>query len=135
MARARIAKHPEPVQTPQHEEPSSPARAPQASVSKADAIRAALAEGLDSLGDIEGFIKSRFGLEMPRQMISSYKAQQKARDKKQAGGEEPARKPRGPVAKPTLNGELDVITALEALKPLVHQLGAEKVKRLVDVLG
>jgi hypothetical protein len=32
-------------------------------------------------------------------------------------------------------GDVDLIEALEAMKPLVASLGAEKVKRLVDLLG
>ncbi len=56
---------------------------------------------------------------------------------KKAGGEEPSRKPRGPTATPKLaaNGELDISSALEALKPLVKELGAEQAKRLIDLLG
>jgi hypothetical protein len=47
----------------------------------------------------------------------------------------PARKPRGAAAKPATNGEADIISALEALKPLVATLGADRLKRLVDILG
>jgi hypothetical protein len=64
------------------------------------------------------------------------RARQKARDRKQAGSEEPDRKPRSTSAAPhSSNGEMDVVSALEALKPLVKELGADKIKRLVDVLG
>jgi hypothetical protein len=151
MARTRTAKHPKPEQIKRQAEadgaqaardilaaepPPPPANDNQPPIKKADAIRAALAAGLDSPGDIEGFLKSHYGIEMPRQMISSYKAQQKARDQKKAGGEEPARKPRSSSPAPRSgNGEVDIIEALEALKPLVKELGPEKIKRLVDVLG
>jgi hypothetical protein len=73
--------------------------------------------------------------DLPKSMWSSYRAQQKARDKKQAGGEEPARMPRTAASKLASNGEGDIISDLEALKPLMKELGPEKVKRLVDVLG
>jgi hypothetical protein len=55
------------------------------SVSKAEAVRQALAQGLDSLDDIAGFLKNRHGIEMPRSQISTYKA----RSKRRAGGERP----------------------------------------------
>ena len=34
-----------------------------------------------------------------------------------------------------LSGDGDLLEALEAMKPLVASMGAEKVKRLVDLLG
>lgn len=43
-----------------------------------------------------------------------------------------------PTAEPApafKNGEADLIATMESLKPLVASLGAEKVKRLVDLLG
>jgi hypothetical protein len=40
-----------------------------------------------------------------------------------------------PLPSPASNCEVDIVSALEALKPLVKELGAEKIKRLVDVLG
>ena len=68
-------------------------------------------------------------------MWSNYVAQQKARDRKKAGGEESAaRKPRG-AAKPSENGEVDIIAALKALKPIVAALGPEKTHDLIDILG
>jgi hypothetical protein len=46
-----------------------------------------------------------------------------------------ARTPVAPTAKAAPNGEPDLIEAMEARKPLVASLGAERVKRLVDLLG
>lgn len=102
-------------------------------VSKADAVRAALAKGLDSLDDIEGFVKSQYGLEISRQMLSSYKAQQRAREAKKAGGE-PAKRGPKPKAAASSGGDGDILSALEALKPLIASQGAEKLHRLIDVL-
>ncbi|WP_165253216.1 hypothetical protein [Paludisphaera soli] len=105
-------------------------------ISKAQAVRNALGEGLEDLGDIEGFVKSRHGIDIPRQMISAYKAMEKKRAEKKS---DPKRKPRSgePAAprKSLRSGEMDVLEVLEAMKPLVEAFGAEKVKRLVDLLG
>ena len=58
------------------------------SISKAQAVRNALAEGHDKPGDIADFAKTRYGLDIPKQQVSAYKTQAKARAKKD-GGEEP----------------------------------------------
>jgi hypothetical protein len=105
---------------------------------------------MESPADGTGFIKSHYGIDMTNQMFSSYKAQQKARDsKKEAAAPKgkPGWKPKAapsqavegylaPPPKPkAVNGEADLIESLETLKPLIAQYGAEKVERLVDLLG
>ena len=56
----------------------------------------------------------------------------------------PARKPKaaaqaveGYLAPPSFpdDGGIDLLDAMEAMKPLIASLGAEKVKRIVDLLG
>lgn len=141
MARIRTAKHPKTEEAA----PAPATEEPKAAISKAEMVRVALAEGMEKPDDGVAFIKARYGIDLPKPMWSSYRAQQKARDKKAAGSTESpkrGRKPRqvaetGQVApsKIQAKGNLDVIGALEALKPLVKQMGAEDVKRLVDILG
>ena len=119
------------------EEPAE-AAAPKETVSKAEAVRQAIAAGMDTPADGVEFIKAHYGIEMPRPMWSSYVSQAKAREQKKSG--EPAK--RGP--KPKLaatapepapaNGDGDLLSALEALKPLIASQGAEKLHRLIDVL-
>jgi hypothetical protein len=111
-------------------------------VSKTEAVRQAIAEGLNSPGDIAAFAKSKYGLEIPKPQVSAYKAQAK---KKAAGGGsngKPGRNPKAsvegylaPPPKIVPTGEGDLLDALEAMKPLVASLGKEKVHRLVDLLG
>jgi hypothetical protein len=119
----------------EEEETRTPASGSQPTVSKADAVRASLAEGIESPGDAVEFLKSRFGIDMTRQVSSSYKAQQKAREQKKSGGEEPARKPRGTTAathsKPTASA--DMFDDLTAIKHLVERLGAEQVRKIVGL--
>jgi hypothetical protein len=95
-----------------------------------------MAAGMATPDDGVGFIKAQFGIELPKAMWSSYRAQQKARDAKKAGGT--SKRVEGYLAPPSrksANGEGDLLAAMEAMKPLVESLGAEKVKRIVDLLG
>lgn len=120
-------------------------------ISKAAAIRRALAEGIGSPEEGVDFIRKTFGLDVSRQHFSASKSQTK---KKNQGGETPAepakrgRKPKSapgqavadaPARKPkhsaSSEGETDLLAAMEAMKPLVAALGADRVKRLVDILG
>lgn len=144
MGRPRLAKHPEAIAAPEPAAPTAKEEAPASSVSKAEAVRQAMGEGLDSLDEIEGFLKSRFGIEMPRAQLSAYKAQTK---KKAAGGDESTkpkrgRKPRqmaemGHVAtsKVEAKGDGDLLDALKAIKGLVSAHGVAKVHEMVDLLG
>jgi hypothetical protein len=107
-------------------------------ISKAAAVRAALAHGLDGLDDIAAYVKAKNGHEIPKPQISAYKAQENARNRK---GSEPApklAKPKPavlPAAKHGGGGETDLITAMEAIKPCVKEHGAERLKRIIDLLG
>lgn len=137
MGRTRTANPPKPA-APEPQNQDLPA------VSKAEAVRQALAEGLDGIGDIGEFIKAKYGIEMPKPIISSYKAQQKARDAKRNRASSSSKTPKrgkpaeGYLAPPPRiepTGEGDLIDILEKMKPLIAQHGAEKIKRIVDLLG
>jgi hypothetical protein len=109
---------------------------------KAEAVRIALSEGLESPGDIHDFIKAKFGHDIPKPTISSYKAQERARQAKR-GNATPGCKPRRPLVegdvapsdRPRSAGEPDVLLALEGIKELVGQFGADRVKKMVDLLS
>jgi hypothetical protein len=227
MGRPRLAKHPKiAVMEPEDISQEAPESEPVfpletggfASANKSEAVRTALAEGLEELDDIHDFVKAKFGHDMPKTLISSYKSRLggakkaaqvapkaatkseptgKSMNKSEAaraaidagydkpatalpwiketfgveiGGqhfsaiksqylkkqaEEPAktepakrgRKPKAvtpavqapvtatPKATPAANGHLDVLDALTAMKPLIAQFGADKVKQMVDLLG
>ncbi len=124
---------------PRRGEPAADAK----KLSKSDAVRAALTEGVKSPGDAVAFIQKRFGIEMSRQHFSATKAQIKRREQEGAPtgsirrGRTPEAAVEGYLAPPkvTPTGEGDLIDVLEKMKPLIAQYGAEKVKRLVDLLG
>lgn len=150
MGRPRLAKHPEPTPTPG---PALPAKeeGPKSSVSKADMVRAAIAEGMEKPDDGVAFIKAKFGIDLPKPMWSSYRAQQKARDQKAAGASPSPKRGRKPKtadaaattsdsapptrARVTPRGDGDLLEALKSLKGLVSEHGVDKVKEMVDLLG
>ena len=118
-------------------------------MSKTDAIRAAVAEGIESPGDGVDFIRSRFGLEMSRQHFSATKSKlrsmvavgaSKGGARKSAPTTAAKRKPepvedyQTPPEQPA-GRDGNLLDALEQMKPLIAQYGPDHVKRMVDLLG
>ena len=134
---------PRKIAVPQEAAPKEePKEESKPTVSKAEAVRQAFVQGLDELDDIEGFIKSHYGIEMPRQQLSAYKAQAKAKVRKTEGetpkrGRKPKAAIEGYLAPPKIEakGDGDLLEALKSLKGLVNTHGADKVKQMVDLLG
>ena len=117
-------------------------------MSKSEAIRRALAAGIESPSKGASYVSREFGIEVTPQHFSATKAQQKKRQEKEGGvpATRRGRKPgqaadRGvegylaPPPKPRPEGEGDLLAALDAMKPLVATLGKEQVHRIVDLLG
>jgi hypothetical protein len=105
-------------------------------VSKAAAARAAIDAGHDNPQQAVAYIKKTFGIDMGAQHFSAVKSQ--LRKKEGATKNEPRRKPLdGYLAPPKIEatGEGDLFDALAAMKPLIAQFGADKVKKMVDLLG
>lgn len=80
--RPRSAAAPTPEEKQQIEAENPPSNGTP-TITKAQAVRDAMARGLDDLDDITAFLKSTYNIEMPRPQISAYKAQAKA---KESGG-------------------------------------------------
>jgi hypothetical protein len=123
--------------------PSGPKAAPKTAakaetISKAEGVRRAMAEGLDDLDDIEDFLKKQYGISMPRPQISAYKAQQKARLAKQSGGETAPRRraatPAAPAQAPAQQ-TTGLIGDIQTVRQLIAKHGAEGLKALVDALA
>lgn len=104
-----------------------------ATMTKADAMRAALRAGVESPTAASQYIRNRFGIEVSRSHFSAFKC-----NERKAGNSET---PGAAKGDPTLPLRLeaiddgDLLIALEMIKPLVASLGADKVKRIVDLLG
>ena len=96
--------------------------------SKAEAVRRAMAAGLDSPGDIADFARSKFGLEIAKPQVSAYKAQTKAKER----GNEPrtqAAMPAG-MLPPSFGQDLKL------LKQLIEDAGGgDKLKDLNNSLA
>lgn len=108
---------------------------PPGAISKSEAVRRALADGVDQPADGVAYILSQFGIEMGPQHFSAVKS---VHLKKQGIPTVNTRFQPKTDASPkeaTLSGEGDLLESLEILKPLIAQFGADKVKRLVDLLG
>jgi hypothetical protein len=94
------------------------------------------------------YIRQEFGIEIAPSHFSAVKSQLK---KKGGTGAADGRKgkrgrPKGsksqavegylaPPPRPTASGGSDLLDAMEAMKPLIAQYGADQVKRIVDLLG
>ncbi len=114
-------------------------------MSKTDAIRAAVSEGFESPGDGVDFIKRRFGLELSKQHFSATKSKLRlvegGRSKEAGQAPRPAKKKSMPIGgylappEQPADREGNLLEALEAIKPLIAQHGAESVRRMVDLLG
>ena len=112
-------------------------------------VRPLAAGKRESPDDGTEFIKSRYGIEITKQMFSSYKTQDKARNAKHAGDapkSKPGRKPK--AASPAVgrvtrtareaaagNDEGDLLGNARSSSLFIAQHGADRVKRLVDLLG
>lgn len=97
------------------------------SPSKMSMVETALADrGMDAQPlDLQAHIKSKFGTELPTQVISNYKFQ----IRKKAGKTGPGRGRRGGGGSGGLRVE-----DFEVVRELVKRLGAAQVKELVDVI-
>jgi hypothetical protein len=107
-------------------------------VTKADAVRAALAEGADSPAEGIAFIKAKFGIDITPAHFSSYKSQQKAKAGKPAGrrGRAPrAEAAAAPLPPSGLNGPAGLATSVEAIKVLVDQYGVDQVVGIARLFG
>ncbi len=90
-------------------------------------VRAVLQElGMDAKPqELQARIKEKFGVELPKQVISNYKFQIKSKSGAGTGGRTQHEASAGGLR----------VEDFEAVRGLVSRLGADQVKRLVDVVG
>ena len=99
--------------------------------SKAGAARATLAEGITVPKAASAHIKKKYGIEISPQQFSAEKSRLKHRGGLPGFGD-------GYLAAPSrqdAQGDAHLLAAMEVIKPLIAQLGPDKVKRMVDLLG
>jgi hypothetical protein len=108
-------------------------------ITKTEAVRRALADGVDQPADGVAYIRDNFGLEISPTHFSAVKSTEGKKSEKPKG--KPGRKPKAAVEgyhappQPASSGNSELLDAMEAMKPLVASLGKEQVKRIVDLLG
>lgn len=103
------------------------AATPAITISKADAVRKALALGLEKPADIGDYLRREYGLEMANNTISTYKSQ--IRSKGQKGGRKKNEVAQQPAPR-ELNSTLE---AAREVKALVERWGADTVRGLTDL--
>jgi hypothetical protein len=147
---AEMAKKASPKQDPNKEAAEAQASGQEGHgvVSKADAIRRMLTEGIENPSVASAEIKKRFGLEVTPQHFSASRAQMKSREGAKQG--RPAKRGRKPKEAPSqavegylapppkndaVDGRRELLAAMEAMKPLIASLGKEEAHRIVDLLG
>lgn len=105
----------------------------EAKMNKADAVRAAIADGMGSPEEGVAYILKKFGLEVTKPQFSTYKSLDKKR-----GGKKTTRAPRAAASTPAAvpsNGSIGVAGSVEAIKSLVDQLGADQVVSIARLFG
>lgn len=109
-------------------------------ITKSEAVRRALADGVDQPADGVAYIRDNFGLEISPTHFSAVKSTEGKKGEAAPKGK-PGRKPKAVVEgylappPPAPTGGSELLDAMEAMKPLVASLGKEQVKRIVDLLG
>ena len=113
-------------------------------ITKSAAASEAIAQGIESPQKASAFIKERFGIDISPQHFSAVKSQIKKKEASSAPKAKRGPKPKSaeaakdylaPPPKNPASGEPDLLAVMEAMKPLVSSLGADKVKRIVALLG
>jgi hypothetical protein len=148
-----VPVHIEPEDESQEAPEEEPVKAleslPKDAVSQSNAARAALDAGYEKPAEAVKYIKDTFGIEMNPQYFSAIKTRTKgAPAAKKAAPAKPESAKRGPKAKaplvegyvappekPKAAAEPDVLLALEGVKELVDTYGADKIRRIVDLLS
>lgn len=98
-------------------------------ITKAEAVRRALAEGIESPKAGVVFIKEKFGIDIAPVHFGAQKFQIRKRERELMGEIEDTGRGR------SARGQDDLVKSMETLKVLVEQLGVDKVKRLAELLG
>jgi hypothetical protein len=104
--------------------------------SKMDAVRKALANlGFGAKPPaLDDFIREKYGLVIPHNMISSYKSQLKSKPKKGGKGGRRGRPPAGNSVGKEVGGNVS-LKDLQEIKTLAGRLGISKLRKLVEVLA
>lgn len=143
MARTSTTKKSRSQQSSENQETVAAEAKP---IKKVEAAMAAIHEGIESPQSAVAYIAKRFGIEMKAQHFSTIKCQWKKKLEEIEGAEAAGVTPKStgaiegylappPTRSKRSTGEPDLIDAMETLKTLIAELGTDKVKRIVELLG
>jgi hypothetical protein len=124
------------VRTAKPSAPETPTMPSEKTISKSDAARAAIDQGIENPTKASEFVLKRYGIEMTPQHFSTVKSQyKKATENGPAPKGKPGRKPKaaGMVTNAIANGGGDMLDDLTAVKHLVKRLGVEQVRKIVGL--
>jgi hypothetical protein len=101
---------------------------------KTNAVRQALADGVDNPTEAVAHIKKEFGIDITTQQFSTYKSNLKAKGAGSSARKRSDKRSGTEIGNGrTTRGEIDVVDAVTAVKELCGQIGADKVKRLAGL--
>lgn len=109
-------------------------------ITKSEAVRRALADGVGQPGDGVAYIRDNFGLEISPTHFSAVKSTEGKKGEAAPKGK-PGRKPKAAVdgylapPQPMPSGNSELLDAMEAMKPLVASLGKEQLHRIIELLS
>jgi hypothetical protein len=104
-----------------------------ATITKADAVRAALADGIDAPAEIVSYAKEKHGLDITPGQASTYKSLEKKRSTSSHGRKVGRRQVKSGSGGTIDDNGLVAVKDLEAVKSLVEKVGAERVKRIAGL--
>lgn len=143
MARKRAAKQEAAAGQDAAIEPAVESNGGNGSMTKGDAVHAALAAGFDQPEEGIAYIKKQFDIDMTRPQFSTNKSLIKKKDG-ESGPKKPGRQPRAAAPavaaqmlapKPSTNGAAGLAGSVEAIKSLVEQYGVEEVVSIARLFG
>lgn len=117
------------------EEATATGTPPGEEISKAEAVRRAVAKGYDKPAKGVKYILDEFGIEITPQTFSATKSQQRTREEKKAGPEGVTAQPMSTSSHGRTNGTSGSAELARAVKQLVQRYGAAEVKGMADVFA
>lgn len=109
------------------------AKTKDATMTKTDAVKAALKAKVKGNVEISAWVKEKYKLDISPQHISVIKWTLKNKKSGRKSGQKPGKKAKAVAV--SSNGDTVSISDLEAVRALTGRLGSDNVKRLVDIVG
>jgi hypothetical protein len=109
-------------------------------MTKTDAVKAAIADGVVKPSDGVKYVKEKFGIDVTGPLFSIIKSQAKLKGRKKSTRVAKPADATSPVVatsraiSPTANGKHHVASSLASIKKLVDELGVDQLKEIAEML-